>query len=196
MSPVEWAAAAAFLWAFAEATFFPLPPEVLLIPLILFEPETLLPVVIGALLGSLCGGTATFFWARQNSIRARERLPRLVGVAPRMVDQADQWLGRYRDEAVAFSSWTGIPYKVFAALSGTRRGPLLVFLWVSFLARALRLLAVGWLTQQAAFRWGEEMRSRWLWVSLGYTAAAAVLYGIHQWFWSRVRPTGGNGMMR
>ena len=169
---------------------FPLPVEVLLIPLIVVDPDLLFPLIGGALLGSLLGGTLSFLQGRRDSIWARERLKGVMGVVPGMILKADRWLGRYREEAIALFCWTGVPYKVFATLSGAARHPLFSFLCVSVLARSLRFLIAGWAARVTALHWMELIQLHAGWMALGYTGLITTAYGFNQWLYRSISGQG------
>ncbi len=178
--------AAVFLWAFAEATFFPLPPEILLVPLIVCAPDGWFPLVVASLAGSLAGGAVGFSFARLRPERARTLLVRIPGVAPGMVTKAERWIGRQGVGAVAFSAWTGVPYKIFAVLSGAAEHAWVPFIGASVLARGLRVVALGWGAHMVGTHWGEPIRRQGLLFGLIYVGLVAAGY----WFNQRVHRAG------
>lgn len=158
VSDLAWALLA-FTWALGEATVFPLPPEVLLIPLLAVHPEPWLELAVASVAGSLSGGSITFLRARSDPELARTWLPRVFGVAPGMITKVARWIGRYGTQAVAFSAWTGIPFKIFACLAGAGRSGYFPFLMASLAARGGRALAIAALVHLVAERWRQEIQS-------------------------------------
>lgn len=173
-------AAAAFFWAFAEATVFPLPPEILLVPLIIWAPAEGLPLAASSLAGSLAGGALSFSFARSRPEQARIFLQRIPGVAPGMVVKVNRWIDRHGVKAVAYSAWTGVSYKIFAVFSGTSRHPWIPFLGASFLARSSRIAVVGWLAYSIGTWWGGPIRRHALLFSLIYAALVVAGYWLNQ----------------
>ena len=165
-----------FLWAFGEATVFPLPPEVLLIPLVTVFPRSWSLLCSIALLGSLAGGIWSFLAATWHPEQSLTQLQNRIGVVPGMVTKVERWISRYKTKAVLFSAWTGIPYKIFSNLSGAAGHSFGKFLITSMLARGSRLLVIGWITQALVIRWLGAIYAHRLWflflyillVGLGY----------------------------
>ncbi|HHT70372.1 MAG: YqaA family protein [bacterium] len=136
--------------AFAEASFFPLPPDVILIPLSLLRPQlgflyaavatvaSSLGGVFGALLGFYLGRPVLEYFSSQKRI-----------------DQVAGLFHRYGGWAVALAALTPIPYKVFTIAAGVFRVRLWVVLTASLAGRGLRFF----LEALAVFLWGDEATS-------------------------------------
>jgi membrane protein YqaA with SNARE-associated domain len=139
--------------AFAEASFFPIPPDALLVPMALARPDRAWRLALVCTLGSVTGGALGY----------------LIGYA--LFDVLAQPILRayhYQDAFAAFQAtyarwglWvilikglTPIPYKIVAIASGAARFDFLVFMLASAATRGLRFFAVAGL-----LRWyGEPMR--------------------------------------
>lgn len=172
--------ATVFLWAFGEATIFPLPPEVLLIPLVTVLPRSWGLLCSIALLGSLAGGVWSFLAAKWESKKSLSQLRNRIGVVPGMVTKAEHWISKYQTKAVLFSAWTGIPYKIFANLSGATNQHFGRFLMTSILARGSRLLVIGWITQILVIRWHDAIWAQRLWLLFFYVLFVGLGYEWNQ----------------
>ena len=128
--------------AAAESIFFPIPPDVLLIPLCLGEPKRSLRFALLCTAGSLAGavvgywvGAALYQSAGQWILEAYgyEDLYRRVGAL-------------YRDNLVVTlgaAGFTPIPFKVFTIAAGGFQVPILAFLGISAVSRGARFFLVA-----------------------------------------------------
>jgi len=152
-----------FLLAFAESSFFPIPPDVLLVTLGVATPERAiwygfvcsLGSVLGGVLGygiGLYGGRPLLYKVfSENKIRAVERL-----------------YDRYNAWATGVAGLTPIPYKVFTIAGGAFKINFKVFVVASLVSRSLRFMAEGVLL----FFFGESIRDflfQWFnWISIAF----------------------------
>jgi AmmeMemoRadiSam system protein A len=141
------------LLAFAEASFFPVPPDVLLIPMCLSEPRRSLRYaalcttasVLGGILGYLIG--MFLFEAVGRPIIS---FYRLTG----QFEEMSRTLGRHGFLLVLAAALTPIPYKVFTIASGVchEHMPLGVVVAASIIGRGARFFALALLLQFAGAR--------------------------------------------
>ncbi|NPV54117.1 MAG: phosphatase PAP2 family protein [Firmicutes bacterium] len=119
--------------AFAEASFFPVPPDVVLIPLCLMSPGLALWYAflctvfstLGGVFGHVIGGAA-----------GRPLLERLAGTT--RTRQTEGLFARYGGWAILIAALTPIPYKVFTIASGVFRVSKVTLVWASLLGRGMR----------------------------------------------------------
>ena len=101
-----------FIVAFAESSFFPVPPDVLLIPLCLVSPELALLYAFISTIGSVLG--ACFgYW-----IGLKGGRPILKKIARRKTERVEKYFQKYGVWAVGIAGFTPIPYKIFTIASG------------------------------------------------------------------------------
>jgi membrane protein YqaA with SNARE-associated domain len=132
---------ALFILAFAESSFFPVPPDVLLIALSLSIPRKAFRYALVCTAGSLCGGVLGYYLGMQFWHLVK-------GVLFHYVDQegfnlVKGYFERYEAWAVAAAGFTPIPYKVFTISAGFFRVDFGVFLLASALSRGARFFMVG-----------------------------------------------------
>jgi len=128
--------------SFAESSFFPLPPDLLLAPMALARPErgwylaalTTLTSVAGGLLGYLIG--ALLYEA------VAEPLLTFYG-AQAEYQKVVAWFGSYGGWAVFLAGLTPVPYKVFTIGAGSLAMPLFPFVIASFAGRGLRFFVIA-----------------------------------------------------
>lgn len=160
--------------SFAESSFFPVPPDVMLAPMALSQPHramsyaalTTVASVLGGILGYLIGIWA-FEWI--------EPLLRSAGYWEKY-EQARDWFEQWGFWAVFIAGFSPIPYKVFTIAAGTLVMPFLPFVVASVIGRGSRFFLVAGL-----LAWGGERMERALhryveWLGWLTVAAAVVAY--------------------
>ncbi|MEJ2202509.1 MAG: DedA family protein [Gemmatimonadota bacterium] len=135
---------ALFLLALAESSFFPIPPDPLLIALCLGAAKRSLRFAGVATLASVVGGILGYgLGAGAWSVVDQWFFTYVPGVSPASFAQIQGLYDRYDFWAVFLAGLTPIPYKVFtlsAGLFGINFG---VFVLASALSRGLRFFAVA-----------------------------------------------------
>jgi len=133
--------------SFAESSFFPIPPDVMLAPMVLARPErawylaglTTLASVLGGLAGYAIGALA---------LEAVEPLLERWGYVAAFARAAD-WFARWGFWAILAAGFSPIPCKVFTIAAGALFMPLLPFAAASFVGRGARFFLVA-----ALVAWG------------------------------------------
>ena len=125
-----------FILSFVEASFFPLPPYLLLIPMTLASPEFgPLYALIGTT-GSILGGVFGY------AIGFRVGRPILTHLfKAERSSKVESLFLRYGGWAVAIGGLTPIPYKIFAIMSGVFRMPIFTFITTSAIARSIHFFS-------------------------------------------------------
>ena len=130
--------AALFVLAFAESSVFPIPPDVLLIPLCLGDPSRAFWFAAVCTAGSVAGGAFGYglgYWGGRPLVKRMFRAERVAAVE-RMYDRYNAW-------ATGIAGLTPLPYKIFTVSGGAFAIDFKVFLIASALARGLRFFAVA-----------------------------------------------------
>jgi membrane protein YqaA with SNARE-associated domain len=133
---------ALFILAFCESSFFPIPPDVLLIALSLALPRKALKYALVCSAGSLLGGCFGYFIGWQFMASVGDPIIRFYGLTEKyqyiraLYRQYDAW-------AVGIAGLTPIPYKVFTITAGAFRINFIVFLIASAVSRSARFFAVA-----------------------------------------------------
>lgn len=138
LANTPYGGAALFVVAFAESSFFPVPPDVLLIPLALSNTSAALLFAAVATLGSTLGGMLGYFIGDKGGRPLLERFfnPEKIALVQDQYQRYDVW-------AVGMAAFTPIPYKLFSISAGAFQLDFKRFLLASFLGRGGRFLAVG-----------------------------------------------------
>ncbi|WP_220749523.1 MULTISPECIES: YqaA family protein [Jannaschia] len=135
------------LWAlalvsFVESSVFPIPPDVMMIPMILAAPHRAWLIAGVCTVASVLGGVAGYFIGAL----AFETIGEPVLTALGKADSFDGFTDRYNDYgawAVLIAGITPFPFKVITILSGTTGLSLPVFIVSSIVARGLRFFIVA-----------------------------------------------------
>ena len=133
---------ALFFIAFAEASFFPVPPDMLLIPLALGAPGKALRFAAVCTVGSLLGAMLGYLLGLQFYEVLGRRIIEFYGVQDGY-HQARALYQNWDAIAVAVAGFTPIPYKVFTIAAGVFHINFLTFLLASLLSRGARFFLVG-----------------------------------------------------
>jgi len=129
---------ALFFFAFAESSFFPIPPDVLLIPLCLGDPSKAFWFAALCSLGSVLGGMAGYgigYWGGRPLVYKLfpdERIRRVE----RMYERWNAW-------ATGIAGLTPLPYKLFTLSGGACAIDFKIFVVASIVSRSLRFFAVA-----------------------------------------------------
>jgi membrane protein YqaA with SNARE-associated domain len=130
--------------AFAEASFFPIPPDVLLIALALAAPRRAYRFALVASCGSVLGGVFGYAigWGFWGSVEPYfyQYVP---GVSADGFLQVRELFERYDFWTVFIAGFTPIPYKVFTISAGVFQISFPVFILASFIGRSLRFFLVA-----------------------------------------------------
>lgn len=130
------------LLALAESSFFPIPPDPLLIVLALGAPERAFWFALVCSVASVAGGIVGYWIGMGFMEVIGYRILRFYGVhdkfesIKRLYDRYDAW-------AVTIAGFTPIPYKVFTIAAGVFRIRFGVFVLASALGRAGRFFLVA-----------------------------------------------------
>ena len=128
--------------AFIESSVFPIPPDVLMIAMIIAAPSRAFVIASVATVASVAGGLAGY-WIGYGAF---ETLGRPVLEFYGKDAYFDAFAERYNEWgawAVLMAGVTPFPYKVITILSGATALSLPVFILASIIARALRFFIVA-----------------------------------------------------
>lgn len=139
-----------FLLAFAESSFFPIPPDVLLIPLCLGDPEKSFWFAFLCTAGSVLGGIAGYgigYWG------GRPLVYKLF--SDKKIKAVENLYDRWNAWATGIAGLTPIPYKIFTISGGACAINFKVFVIASIVSRSLRFFGVAALI----FFFGEPIKA-------------------------------------
>ena len=137
-----------FIIAFIESSVFPIPPDIILIPLALFKSSLGLYYASISTAGSVLGGIAGYYIGLKGGIPVARRL-----FSEGKVNRVEDYFERYGAWAVLIAAFTPIPYKVFTIASGIVRLDLKRFVLASVIGRGARFFAEA----TVIMIWGEQI---------------------------------------
>ena len=135
---------ALFLLALAESSFFPVPPDVLLIALAISIPARSFRYALICSVGSVIGGMIGYLIGYQFMDLIGMKIVEFYGFTSQYAAVGDLY-NRYNAWAVGIAGFTPIPYKVFTISAGAFKIDFFIFFIASAISRAARFFLVGWL---------------------------------------------------
>ena len=133
-----YAVYALFLIAFAESSFFPIPPDVLLIAMSILDPAHAFTYAAVCTAGSLAGAVFGFLLGVKGG---RPLLLKLFSTKKILV--VEKYYQKWDVWAVAIAAFTPIPYKVFTISAGVFQLNFKRFLLASAVGRSGRFFLVA-----------------------------------------------------
>ncbi len=148
-----WALAAL---AVAESSFFPIPPDPLLLALCLGAPASGLRLAGLTTAASVAGGVIGYgIGAGAWHIFDQFFFDIVPGVSPESFARVQDLYGRYDFWVIFLAGLTPLPYKVFTLSAGVFAIDFPVFVLASCVSRGLRFFVLGGLV----YRWGSVLRN-------------------------------------
>jgi len=137
------------LVSFIESSFFPIPPDVMVIPMVISKKADFLKIFLIATIFSVLGGIfgyfigAFFFDLGMQIMNFYGYETKLTDLKNSLIDSKSfyAWLG-----ILFLAGFTPLPYKVFTIASGLIGFNILVFILISFISRGLRFFIVSYLS--------------------------------------------------
>lgn len=148
-SQSDYAMIILFIMAFAESSFFPVPPDVLMIPMALANPAFALIYATITTLGSVLGGIFGYIIGDKGGKKVLHKL-----VSQEKIEMVKYYYHKYDVWAIAVAALTPIPYKLFTISAGTFSLNFKRFVIASVFGRGGRFYLVGFLI----FLFGDTVR--------------------------------------
>jgi membrane protein YqaA with SNARE-associated domain len=167
-----WWALAAF--AFAEASFFPIPPDVMLLPMMLADRRRAFRLAAWCAFWSVMGGMLGYaigalFWNTAGVW--------LIGVLHIPLDQVENLRQRYSESAylIVAQGLTPVPYKIVTIASGLAGVPFFLFMLYSAVTRSLRFIVLEGLLVHFFGAQAKELLEKYLEIAMVGFLALVVL---------------------
>ena len=142
------------LVSFVESSFFPIPPDVMVIPMVISKKNDFFKIfliattfsVLGGVLGYLIG--ASFFELGMQIMSFYGYEEKLTYLKNNLINSEGfyAWLG-----ILFLAGFTPLPYKVFTIASGLISFNIIIFILISIVSRGLRFFIVSYLS----YKFGE-----------------------------------------
>lgn len=125
-----------FVVSFIEASFFPIPPDILLIAMGIANPDSVLLYALIVTVASTLGGMLGYGIGYAGEHAILEKV-----VSRRNIERVHKYFEKYGAWAVFIAGFTPLPYKVFTIASGIAYLNFKKFVLASFFGRGLRFFA-------------------------------------------------------
>ena len=135
--------------SFVESSFFPIPPDVMVIPMVISKKKDFIKIflittifsVLGGILGYFIGAFFYDLGSQIMNIYGYEN--RLINLKNSLInsDGFYAWLG-----ILFLAGFTPLPYKVFTITSGLIGFNIIIFILISLISRGLRFFIVSYLS--------------------------------------------------
>ena len=133
-----------FIVAFTESSFFPIPPDVLLIAMAIAVPANAFRYALICSVGSVLGGMFGYVIGVYLMESVGKPIIEFYGVSGKY-DSIQSLYRDYDAMAVFLAGFTPIPYKVFTIAAGAFKINLVVFVIASIVSRSIRFYMLAWL---------------------------------------------------
>jgi len=135
--------------SFAESSFFPIPPDVMLAPMALAQPNKALRLALLTTVASVLGGILGYLIGMYSFELIQPWIERM-GYQHKF-DSVQQWFGEWGFLAIFVAGFSPVPYKVFTITAGLISMSFLPFVVASLIGRGARFFLVA-----SLMRWGGE----------------------------------------
>jgi membrane protein YqaA with SNARE-associated domain len=153
--------------SFMESSFFPVPPDIMLIPMALARPERAWRYAVLCTVGSVAGGVLGYFIGAVLYDSVGLWLIRLYGYGDK-VEAFREAYAQYGALIILLKGLTPIPYKLVTIASGFAGYNFAAFVGLSLLTRGVRFFAEAFLLRRYGPRARVMIEKRLgLWVTLG-----------------------------
>ncbi len=138
------------LWAvsFAESSFFPLPPDLMLIPMAAAEPTKWFRYALGCTIASVLGGLLGYAIGMFLMDTIGTAILNFFGYAGERRAELEAFYDQYGAWFIFLKGLTPIPYKLVTIISGALHFSLPIFIVASIITRGFRFFAVAWVAQR------------------------------------------------
>ncbi len=171
------------LISFIESSFFPIPPDVLIVPMVIAKKNDYIKIFIIATLFSALGGlfgyfigsvflefamkVIEFYGYEENVFNLQIRLSEKSGLF--------LWLG-----ILFIAGFTPVPFKVFTITSGIINFNIFIFFFICIISRGLRFFIIAFLSAKFGKVFGnflEKKGAKWFTViGIAIVIIAAIIY--------------------
>ena len=172
--------------SFIESSFFPIPPDVMIVPMVLAKKENYLQIFLIATIFSVLGGILGYFlgslfldfsmsiiefYNYENKVfELQEKLSNKTGLV--------FWVG-----TLFLAGFTPLPYKVFTITSGFIGFNLYIFIVISLISRGLRFFIVSYFSMKFGEKFGFFLKKEgFLWFTVIGILIVLALLGMYFYF--------------
>ena len=172
--------------SFIESSFFPIPPDVMIVPMVLAKKEEYFRIFLVATIFSVLGGVFGYFLGNmflefsmsiiefynyeEKVFALQDRLSNKTGIA--------LWVG-----TLFLAGFTPLPYKVFTITSGFIGFNIYLFVLISLISRGLRFFIVSYLSMRFGDKFEMILKKEgFKWFSIIGVILVIIFLGLYFYF--------------
>lgn len=166
--------------SFTESVIFPIPPDVMLAPMSMMQPQRAWRLAAITTVASVAGGVLGYFlgyWAYDVVV-----LPAVeaLGYQDKLL-RVSEWFSDYGIWVVFIAGFSPVPYKLFTVTAGVMQMAFLPFVIASAMSRGLRFYLVAWLLKTGGPTMAVKLRSYVDRIGWGVVVVALLGYLFYLW---------------
>jgi len=171
------------LISFIESSFFPIPPDILIVPMVIAKKNDYIKIFIIATLFSALGGLFGYFIGSV-FLELAMKVIEFYGYEQNVFDLQTKlsekgglfiWLG-----ILFIAGFTPVPFKVFTITSGIINFNIFIFFFISIISRGLRFFIIAFLSAKFGKVFGNFLKkkgTKWFTViGIAIVIIAAIIY--------------------
>ena len=135
------------LVSFIESSFFPIPPDVMIVPMVIAKKKNYIKIFLIASIFSVLGGIFGYFLGYYFWDSIGNSIVKFYN-AEEQIDNLKFYFSKYGWLLIFLAGFTPIPYKVFTIGSGLLTFNFFTFLLCSFISRGLRFITLAYLIKK------------------------------------------------
>ncbi|WGE60845.1 YqaA family protein [Actinobacillus equuli] len=166
--------------SFIEAIFFPIPPDVMLIPMSMSKPQNATKYAIYTTVASVLGGIIGYYIG----LYAFDWVQGIIadwGMQANF-NKAKSWFETWGVAVVFLAGFSPIPYKVFTICAGVMQMAFFPFVVTAAISRFARFILVAKLSAWGGEKYAEKIRRSIELIGWGTIALAVVAYPAYELF--------------
>lgn len=168
---IRYGALGLFIVSFSESSFFPIPPDLILIPLSIINHRLAMFYAALTTLSSILGGMFGYYIGAKAGRPIIERF-----FSKEKIQKVKGYFDKYGGWAVSIAGLTPIPYKLFTIASGVFRIRKSVFINASIIGRGIRFFTEALIIYIMGDRAQEIIREYFDVLTIGIVLIAVILY--------------------
>lgn len=162
--------------SFIESIFFPVPTDVMLVPMAMKRPKQALKLGIYTAIASALGGVVGYGLGYYAFDYIQEYIVKW-GYQGHL-DTAMSWFKQWGILVVFIAGFSPIPYKIFTICAGVMQMAFLPFLLTSAISRAARFILVAKLAAWGGEKFAHKLRQSIEWIGWAVVLIAVIIYFI------------------
>ncbi len=139
----------AFVWSLLESIIWPIPIAILLISMVVLNPEYWWLYGITVTMGSVTGAVIAYILGKnlKDLIVYSEKfhnLRKIIGLDPKKIEEVKNFYNKYGDYFIIIAAISPIPYKLVTWVSGILEYNLTKFIILSIIARGVTFISMAY----------------------------------------------------